>query len=408
MMNLLPIDHLRYIISYHPWHFWQLSDTTYTPIRADCDDIVYEYAWQSADRLGRDEVRRAIETAEQLIRNYLHYWPAPRYLSETITWPTTHQPGFYGSYLTDPMGRYLPLKLPDHYVQAAGTEQLTLIGDADVLFSDEDGDGLAETFTATIATTVTDADQVVAYFTNADRLTDDMDRWRIEPVQVAISGGVATITGRKWLLVKPIRYEGVQRTPINPTVDSNFVSEIAVYQRTTNTDEQATLVWEAVPFPSWASCEPVGTDPAAIATAPARVGIRDGPAGVVGVGQARKTDGTWTGTGWWEQCNRPPDRVVINYLAGYPFTSREMDRTWQRTVTYLAIAQTVRELCGCRGAGQQWRYLQQDLARTSGDAGEAFGAISAADLSNPFGTRRGAVLAWKHVNQQRLPGGYAI
>lgn len=408
MINLLPLDILRSRISYHPWHFWQLSDTSYTPIAADCDDVVYEYAWQNADRLGREEIRAAISTAEQLIHDYLRYWPSPRYVRKTIAWPETQQSGFFGSYVTDPIGRYLSVQLPEHYVQAVGMEQQTLIGDADVIFSDEDNDGLPETFTVTIATSVTDVDQIAVYFTVTDRLTDEMDMWRIEPVQVSISGGVATITGHKWLLVKPIRYEGVQRTPINPTVDNNFVSEISVYQRTTNMDEQATLIWEATPFPWWATCQPSSTDPAAIATATARVGIRNGVDGIVSIGQARQSDGTWTGTGWWESCSRPPDRVTVNYLAGYPLINRQIDTTWQRTVTYLAIAQTVREVCGCKGAGQMWRYLQQDLARTSGDAGEAFGAISAADLSNPFGTRRGAVMAWKHVMQQRLPGGYAV
>ena len=33
-----------------------------------------------------------------------------------------------------------------------------------------------------------------------------MDRWRIEPVTIGISGGIATITGAIWLLVKPYLY----------------------------------------------------------------------------------------------------------------------------------------------------------------------------------------------------------
>ena len=32
--NLLPLEAWRAEMSYHPWHFWQLSDTNFTPVPA--------------------------------------------------------------------------------------------------------------------------------------------------------------------------------------------------------------------------------------------------------------------------------------------------------------------------------------------------------------------------------------
>ena len=34
------------------------------------------------------------------------------------------------------------------------------------------------------------------------------DRWRIEPIQVSLSGTTLTITGRAWLIVRPVLYVG--------------------------------------------------------------------------------------------------------------------------------------------------------------------------------------------------------
>ena len=44
-MNLLPLETLRAAIGYHPFHFWGLANAT-APIRSNCNDALYQYAWQ--------------------------------------------------------------------------------------------------------------------------------------------------------------------------------------------------------------------------------------------------------------------------------------------------------------------------------------------------------------------------
>jgi hypothetical protein len=78
----------------------------------------------------------------------------------------------------------------------------------------------------TVATTLTDPGEVAIYFVLGDRLDDDMAlsaRWRIEPVSVTISGGNATIKGKRWLVVKPLLYQDKGNYPIDPTVTANFI-----------------------------------------------------------------------------------------------------------------------------------------------------------------------------------------
>jgi hypothetical protein len=56
---------------------------------------------------------------------------------------------------------------------------------------------------------------------------------------------------------------------------------------------------------------------------------------------------------------------------------------------------------------RQFHYYQQDMART--DSGnETFSAISSSDLTNPFGTRRGHVMAWRRVKQYFHTTGFTV
>ena len=109
-------------------------------------------------------------------------------------------------------GRWLNIRTYEGYLRNCGIETFELIGTASVTRTDADGDGLKEIFTASIATTVTDATQLEVWVKVADRVGIDKSntnlRWRI-PATIEISGGTATVTGNSWLLASPIKYEGV-------------------------------------------------------------------------------------------------------------------------------------------------------------------------------------------------------
>lgn len=430
-MNLLPLDTWRAILQFHPWFFWGMADQDRLRITSACNGLVTEYGWQNTDAASRDDIRQAIEHAEALLFNYLGYHVAPRYTDATVPWPRYLDASLMRTAPIDPTGRWLTVQLPEGQIQAAGVEQLTAVQlAAPVVLSDADNDGYNDTFTiGPIATTATDPNEIAVYFAAANRF-DGPDfssavgeRWRVQPVNVRISGGFVTITGARWLIVPPLVYQGLIGigTGLDPASAANAVTTLDVYQRTTNaggtstTDSQAVITWETHPTWGdawWCCCANCATpptpyggspyDPAAVAQAVGRVDIRNAQLGIVAPAESayNSTTGMWSSLNW-SVCTEP-DRVTVRYLAGYPLASDgQMDQTWRVIVARLAAAELARPICACDEANRELYRWQFDLARSSGAADEAYGAVSPEDLSNPFGTRRGHVYAWRQVKNLR-------
>lgn len=430
---MLPLDEWRRILSFHPYHFWQMANST-TPITSACNGLVKEYAWQSVDAVGRAEIREAIQTAEDRLAEYLGYAVAPRATSDTLPWPHLSDRWLTRINSMGPDGRYVALQLREGYVQAVGNDTATLLGTPSVALTDRDGDGLVDTFAIAQATTATDASQIEVYFAAMDRL-DGMgyaDRYRVAPVTVSLAGGMATITGRAWLIVRPVLYESVLPTPsagasdtsgaLDPASAAIYAAALDVVQRTTDPNgtaldtAQATLIWETRPcVGSWCLCNPqtvttysptgAAFDPAAQAFALARVGIRDAIAGIVTPAEAARdaTTGVWTETRF--DPLYAPDRVQIRYRAGYPLAADgQMDHRFRPIVARLAAAELSRPIAACDAANRELYRWQLDLARGGGRSLEQF-QISPRDLDNPLGTRAGQVYAWKQIQHlRRTPG----
>jgi hypothetical protein len=97
----------------------------------------------------------------------------------------------------------------------------------------------------------------------------------------------------------------------------------------------------------------------------------------------------------------------VRYLAGSPLASDgQMQEPFRTVVARLAAAELARPICGCDEASRELYRWQFDLARTSGAGDEAYGAISANDLDNPLGTRRGHVFAWRFIRQRQQLRGF--
>jgi hypothetical protein len=412
--TLLPLDTFRQLLEYHPYHFWQLFEPNLAPITNDCNRALAEYSWQRNDATGRAAIRRAIAQAEAVLQQYLGYDVAPTYRQVELAYPALYQTGLVRVGAVDAAGMAAAVKLPGvGYIEALGTPAYTSIqAGVAVVYSDSDGDGLNDTATWSAATTATDPTQLGGYVPQAQRTgldTSLSEAWRIAPAQVTISGGVATFKAPAWVMVKPSRYEGISAQPLDAANSANFLSSVDVVQRAPDGAAQATLIWDQRPYP--VCCVAAGSsDPAAVATATARVGIRDGRLGLVSPVQAvyDASTGQWS-TAWWGCAGwRAPDRVIVNAYAGYPLQGQAMDSLYATTVFRLALAELARPLCACDKANKERYEWQLDLARTGGNADEAFGLISTDDLSNPLGTRRGHIAAWRLIKQLRQLPAFAI
>ena len=416
-MHLLPLDSFRAALGLHPWHFWGLASAGTFPSDAKCDGLTREYSWQGSDAGGRDDIRQAIERAEQKLLAYVGYAPAPRYVQTApLTWPRYDVANLVRYADIDTTGRRIAMQAPEGYVLQMGTEQYTAIdAAAAVVYSTQFGSPVADTFTVSVPTTETDSTKIGVYFVAADRPDNAAlsERWRIQPVQVTIAGGVATITGRRWLLIRPVLYENPALNALDPANATLFATTLGVYVRSTNgngttvTTSQATLQYETSDCGGWGAgyccSSDVSSDPGTVGEVVARAGIRDKRLGLITPAAAvyDASAQTWSSAGACSGCYAEPDRVVLRYLAGYPLgPDGQMDAAWREIVAMLAAAELKTRIAACRDVNARLHELQQDLALESTETARY--ATGQNDLDNPFGTRRGHILAWRQARQRLL------
>jgi hypothetical protein len=287
-----------------------------------------------------------------------------------------------------------------------------------------DGDGLNDTFTITVATTVTDPNELMVYFKTADRWSnpsvsdpDAMAAFRVWPVEITISGGTATIVGRAWLVGLPVLQEGTS-SPVDPSTASNMATHLDVYRLsidptgTSTANSQGVFFWDTGPGPNCycavSTTSPANSayDPAAEAYALARVGIHDAENGLIVAGEAayNSSTGLWVEQGL-SQC-REPDRVQLRVQWGQALVRSHMEHHLQLMVARLAMAEMGRRICACESANRELHEWQFDISRSGGMNEEQF-AVSLNDLDNPFGTRRGHVWVWKEVTRRAVVRGFS-
>lgn len=425
-MTLLPLDTFRAKLGLHPWHFWGVAGERVLPINAKCSGLTLEYSWQGTDAAGRDDVRQAIARAEQRLADYVGYAPAPRYVETApIAWPRYFQTPLVRGRDRGGDGLRVAVQAPEGEVQAVGVEARTLVAQATVgggtlVYHDAFGTGCADTFTITLPYTgsATPAD-IAVYVTAADRLDGAAvsERWRISPVSVAIGGGgTITIVGRRWLCVRPVRYEAPTGAPIDPTDASAFVTALDVMTRTTDASGAtlatcpAVLIYETSDCGGWGrnycACAPTPTtDPGTVGQVIARAVVRDRGLGLVVPAAAvyNAATGTWADASCGT-CYAEPDRVVLRYCAGAAAgADGQMADAWAEIVTMLAAAELKTRIAACRETNARLFALQQDMALESTET-ERY-AVAPGDLDNPFGTRRGQILAWRAARQRVLRRG---
>lgn len=417
MTGIVHLEDFRHEMTLHPWGFWQLQAIGSTFI-SDCDPTVFEFSYQASDQAGRDDIRGALQKAEDLIAIHLGYNVAPKYMERVLPVPRYHDAQLHRMNYVGADGRWLTVQMPESKIRKIGVETYTLIetattaAPAHLVFSDTDGDGFMDTFTVLVNTTVTDPDEIQVMFSASDRLqgAGPSERWRI-PATVSISAGVATIRGPYWCLVHPIKYQSpLATTALSISTATNFVTSLDIYRRyidttgTTVDTAQAKLIWETRPFPAFANCTGCGSsqgnvnsrDPAAEAYAIARCGIRDADNGIVTIGEAiyDTTSGEWFSS-WMSNC-KPPDRIEIRYEAGAELVNGAVDPAWVTAVSRLAAAELGRRVCACNSANKELYYWQIDRA-FQGQANLEKFSMSQQELINPFGTRNGHLFAWKMV-----------
>lgn len=398
----LPLATFAKLMGMHPLHFEQVvfGDQNH------CDNVVFQHEWQTADKVSREEIARAIAEAESKIENALKYRLAPSW--EVDEWnPTSRprQPEFVRYTAGDARGYPQTVQADWGYFISGGVEAKTLIeAGAVIVYTDEDGDGYAETATVTVNTSYTDKNEIAAYYPGKD----GANTWEIRPTRVSFSSGVATIVFRRELAVNPDLFEvlDIEGKEAVGTDDADFLETVDVYRHWNDPSTQVSLLWGPLARGT-CGCDGEGCASCAFSA---------GTGCLQTVHDPRLSILSYTSANWdvdaqnysaaaWPLA-RAADIARLYYRSGWRDKSLEysyrMDPQWERTVAYMAAALLDRSPCDCvKGNWQRWR---QDLTLVEGSAdgnvGLGFFRNPQGNLDNPFGTTRGEVNAWRQVKSK--------
>jgi len=418
--TLLRLDRYAQIMGINPVHFAQAIAGEVFPIDSSCGEgtVWYQYAWQHMDYVGRDELARAIAEAEEDLARLVGYWPAPKWVEEEIrAYPRYYRRDLFRLGGTDVRGARVGVKTRWGKIIAPGQRATSEIGTATVTYTDEDGDGLYETATVSIATTVSDVKEIHVYYEGYG----GRDEWEIRPTRTkTLSGGTFTATFWSWQLIDPDYWEAfpgsVSYIDIygQPGVAHNyFVTSVDVYRVYNDTTQaSARFYWEPLVTSSVVCrCGGSGCPSCQLTTQDGCLVVRDPMLGIVAPAPATydEDEGEWSGD-CFTLC-RDPDYVKLWYYAGEISEDYLAGRTddplsdfWARNIAYLATARLEYPICGCGSAQTLSDRLRGDLAVTESKQGPR--AVSLDVLDNPLGTLRGEVEVWrriKHLVKDRVP-----
>lgn len=402
--TLLSLDHYARLISLNPVHFNSAMGGTFWPDRAKCEDIWWQYAWQTPeDFVSREELALAIYNAERDMERVLGYAVSPRFVNEEIlSYPRPYQREYYALGGTNVRGSHKLIKTRLGKLISSGRRALTaLSAGATVTYSDEDGDGWSETGTITFTNATVSLNEVKVYF--ASKSADPA--WEIRPVRsITRSGSTVTIKVDSWLFINPVLHERHPQSnerpePINISTTANFVTTVDVYREYVDTTVvSAQLLWD----PNSGFTDDASQD--------GYLSISDPNAGYVATYAATYTDGAWA-TDCWD-VGRDPDRVKIWYYAGAlsdeylaGFSTNPLSDYFATLIMWLATARLTKKICSCSQSQAMAAELQRDMTQIS--RGSTFVLNLATDLfTNPFGTRVGEYRAWQRV--ARLMDDYVV
>lgn len=428
--TLLSLQRYARLMGVNPVHFAGATGVSLNPqvypLSGSCDAVWFKYPWQANEQASRHELAEAIRDAEGELADVVGYWPAPVWIAKEVrAYPRPHRRYAFGDALTV-RGQYKSVKARWGKVVEAGRRAVSLVGTATtaggtLVYSDEDGDGLSETATITLATTLTEACEIKPFFAGEGGAQE----WEVRPVRsVAISGGNVVIVLDSWLLIDPELYEEAPQDDGSPSAidistTANFVTSVDVYREYTDfAQASAEFYWEPKPYSvspvtTCVACSGSGCEQCQFITQTGCLHIRDVETGIVVPAPATydSANGHWDAANW-EEC-REPDQVKLWYRAGEiserylrGLTCDPLSDWWAQTIAWLATARLEHPFCACGSSGTRAAHLREDLAHV----GETSHLLAEEMLTNPFGTRRGEVQAWQRVSrlENRIMGAALI
>lgn len=401
----LTLDRWAQIMGLSRLHFWGVTLPDDLLRYMPCSSPWFQESWMSAERVGRDDVALAIADAESEIESLVGYHLLPAW--EEDEWQRTTRPfraEMFNLNNRDVRGLGQFVTADWGYLLSGGIRSVEHIAPSNTVTYDNDGTPPTAyknraTATFTLAAEIPDGD-VMAYYPGHS----GEERYRIAPVHVSHSAQLEyTVTFRREQALTLDNIETFDLSElrgVDGTDDSKFLSEVDIARVYNDPQTQAVMLWEG--SRSCLSCGGTGCGVCGYATATACLSLRGEPK----YSQAIYTPATWNAAtlsfDYGPPCRSQPDAVRLWYYSGWrdrraaqPLV--EMDDTWARVVAHLAASKLDRPPCDC--TKERWSYWSTDLAFASGAEQQGSYSMTADELGNPLGTRRGAVMAWRYIKR---------
>lgn len=365
----------------NPYAFNQLRDATGELLGYDhrCG-VWYELGWQFPSQVARQEVARAIQDAERMIARFVGFHPTWKFTIDEEHTQETHFAGIedygYGAY-----GKRKTLQLNfKHVVSSGGPGYTPIVLGAPVVADSLDADAFEEAFTVgPISLAGVDWSygwQLGLYFRQVDRydaapISED---WRILPIRQVYDPAANEVTfhGMRYQLVDPILQWGINPQPLDINTADSFVTKLDVMLLGPNSNKGGAYWYEE--------------EECAQETQDICFNIQSSKQGFIVpiVGPSCSA-------------SRQPDRFRVNYLSGArPDDSGNMAYPWSHIVAYLSAALLGdRMCCECDQANKLLELMRQDMQDSKAAAGRSARWPTVAEQSCPFGTKYGAIEAWK-------------
>jgi len=384
------------------------------PATASQHPYWYQHNWQMNDIVSREVLAETIAKVEKEIADFLGFYPAPKWISqETHNYPKFHRSEWDDGGLTF-IGELKSIKLKYGKILNLGQRKLTKVGTPTIVYSDPQTVGFDTLATISIATTVTDVNELKFFF--KDKNGDPS--WEIRPVKSkTISGGTLTATFDSWLLLEPDLVDayplfGQNKGLVDIGDAASLVDEIDVYREYFDTTERSVVFYfgNKSGFTTCTYCGGSGCAACALVTQDGCAFIKDVDAGVVVPQPATydATNGIWNENSW-TNCISPDllklwyraGAVSDEYLDGWKF--EPMPQYLQRAI---AIMTTARLTCRFRTTNNVYDFMthwQREINQSTSGGDTIF--TTEKILNSPFGTKRGEVEAFLMLqnNRERLP-----
>lgn len=407
----LSLSQFAKIMGLHPLHF----EGVYVEGQSTCGSAWFQYDWQDFQRVSREGIARAIAQAESQIEDFLGYNLVPDWTIDErvqVTVPFYKElVNFSNLNMRNFRKSVKPVK--NWFISGGIRDTEVVFLGAPIVWTDEDTDGYFETGTVSSITSLDEECEISVFYPG--KLADSL--YEIRPANVSIFAGMITITFRRELCV----LESILSTIVDPRhnafanglVDADFLEEVDIYRVFNNPETSAHLLWEPT---GSCSCITANSCPeCAYTTQTACIIARDPRLSIITYSPAE-----WDLTNEWfsyvsASVSRDPDQIRLWYYSGEKYLqsvcpSKEMDPFWAQTVAYFAASMLDRNPCDCNG--EFFEQFREDMSFVQGASQLNQYEIRRIELANPFGTKRGAYMAWTRVKNRQIgrvsAGGVAV